>query len=161
MFELMYQAKGIGLAANQVDLPFQLFVINPEGDRDSGQEMVFINPVLKTPKGSSQAEEGCLSLPGVYGQVARSEQIHVTGFDLQGNPIDLVAKGLLARVIQHEFDHLQGTLFIDRMEASDRRLLSDRLYEFELELQTRQESGTIPDNQTIKKRIETLENQYC
>jgi peptide deformylase len=161
MFELMYQAKGIGLAANQVDLPFQLFVINPEGDRDSGQEMVFINPVLKTPKGSSQAEEGCLSLPGVYGQVARPEQIHVTGFDLQGNPIDLVAKGLMARVIQHEFDHLQGTLFIDRMEASDRRLLSDRLYEFELELQTRQESGTIPDNQTIKKRIETLENQYC
>lgn len=157
----MYQSKGIGLAANQVDLPFQMFVINPTGERDSGQEMVFINPILNTPKGSSDAEEGCLSLPGVYGQVARPEQIHVTGYDLQGTPIDVVAKGLLARVIQHEFDHLQGTLFIDRMEASDLRLLSDRLYEFELELQTRQESGSIPDNQAIKERLESLENQYC
>ncbi len=161
MFELMYEAKGIGLAANQVDLPFQMFVINPQGDRATGSEMVFINPVIKSSKGSSRAEEGCLSIPSVYGEVSRPAQIHVTGFDHLGNPIDLVADGLLARVIQHEYDHLQGTLFIDRMDPNDRRTLADRLYEFELELQTFQSSGKLADNRAIKERIDALEQQYC
>lgn len=161
MFDLMYAAKGIGLAANQVDLPFQIFVINPDGDKSSGAEQVFLNPVLKSPKGQSRAEEGCLSLPGLYGEVARPEQIHVTGYDLDGNAIDLIANGMLARVIQHEFDHLQGTLFIDRMDVSDLRSIEQGLEEFEIEVRDRQLSNLIPSDDEIKKRLLDLERQYC
>ncbi len=160
MFELMYASKGIGLAANQVDLPFQLFVVNT-GEKDTYKDLVFINPVIKSPKGQAKAEEGCLSLPGLYGQVARPEKVQVTGFDLQGNPIDLVADGLLARVIQHEFDHLQGTLFIDRMDPADVRGFSDQLYEFELELQKRQQAHIVPSTDEIHSRLAILEKQYC
>src|SRR5688500_7945225 len=74
MFELMYEHKGIGLAANQVDLPLRLFVLNLEGKKGEGEEMVFINPVISRHKGSAEAEEGCLSLPGVYGNVIRPKQ---------------------------------------------------------------------------------------
>ena len=79
MFDLMYEAKGIGLAANQVDLPYRLFVLNLTGDAaEADQEQVFINPVLSDPKGSAEAEEGCLSLPGLYAQVRRPETITVS-----------------------------------------------------------------------------------
>ena len=97
MFEAMYEAKGIGLAANQVDLPFQLFVINTEGDPQRGEERVFINPVIESPKGTSEAEEGCLSLPGVHWVVARPEQVTVTAYDLSGNEVKQTVDGLLAR----------------------------------------------------------------
>lgn len=70
MFDLMYEAKGIGLAANQVDMPIRLFIVNLEAEAGKGEELVFINPVLSRPKGSDEAEEGCLSLPGLYGPVA-------------------------------------------------------------------------------------------
>ncbi len=70
MFELMYKHKGIGLAANQVDLPYRLFVVNETGDRKTGKELVFVNPVLTRPKGQAEAEEGCLSLPGLYAECA-------------------------------------------------------------------------------------------
>jgi peptide deformylase len=161
MFELMYEARGIGLAANQVDLPFQLFVINPEGEPDSGQEQVFINPVLSAPKGQARGEEGCLSLPGIYAPVARPEQIHVSGYDLQGNAHDFLASGTLARVIQHEFDHLQGVLFIDRLTPADRKLIEPDLAEFELELQQLRAAKLIPSEEDIRARWESLENQYC
>ena len=93
MFELMYAAKGIGLAANQVNLPLRLFIINTKGDREAGEELVFVNPVLSAPKGSDEAEEGCLSLVGVNAMVARPEQIHVTAYDLAGNEIDMTVDG--------------------------------------------------------------------
>ncbi|MEZ6094122.1 MAG: peptide deformylase [Pirellulaceae bacterium] len=161
MFELMYAAKGIGLAANQVDLPFQMFVINPDGDQKTGNEQVFINPVIKSSKGQASAEEGCLSLPGVYGQVSRPEQIVVTGYDLSGNEINLSATGLLARVIQHEFDHLHGTLFIDRLDASEIKRIEEQIDEFEIELKRLQESRAIPSNEEVAQRLAALERQYC
>ena len=73
MFELMYENKGVGLAANQVSLPFQLFVVNTEGKPDSGKERTFLNPVIESPKGRSEMEEGCLSIPTVFGEVIRPD----------------------------------------------------------------------------------------
>ena len=73
MFELMYEAKGIGLAANQVDLPLQFFIVNTSGEKGQGEEMVFINPVISKPKFNEEREEGCLSMPGIYAPVVSSK----------------------------------------------------------------------------------------
>ena len=108
MFELMYDAKGVGLAANQVDLPFRLFVTNLAGAPDEGEEMVFINPVVERPKGNTEQDEGCLSLPEVYAPVRRPERITVSAYDLSGNEINGEIDGIMARVVQHETDHLDA-----------------------------------------------------
>ena len=161
MFDLMYAARGIGLAANQVDLPFQLFVINTSGEKGTGEELVFINPVISNPKGTEAADEGCLSIPGVTGQVSRPSSIHVSAFDLEGNEIDMTVTGLLARAIQHEFDHLNGVLFIDRISESEMKQIEFELEEFQLEFSANRSSGEIPDDNEIKKRLLDLENEYC
>jgi len=161
MFELMYDARGIGLAANQVDLPLQLFVINLSGEPDEGEELVFINPVVSNPKGVSEAEEGCLSLVGVAAQVVRPEQVQITAYDLTGNQIDQTVDGLLARAIQHENDHLQGVLFIDRVAESAKRYVADELEDFEIVFQNQRSTGEVPDNETIFNRLREIEAKYC
>ena len=108
MFDLMYEAKGVGLAANQVDLPIRLFVVNLEGERGKGEEMIFINPVISNPKGSELAEEGCLSLPSLYGDVIRPKTVRINAYNLKGEELDTTATGLFARVVQHETSHLNG-----------------------------------------------------
>jgi peptide deformylase len=116
MFELMYEHEGVGLAANQVDLPYRLFVANVEGKREAKDaERVFINPVLSGGRGQHEDEEGCLSIPGIYAPVTRNETIRVEAYDLSGNEISGEFDGLMARILQHETDHLDGTLFIDRL----------------------------------------------
>ena len=121
MFDLMYEAKGIGLAANQVDLPLRLFIVNLEAKPDAGEELVFINPVISLPRGGSEeAEEGCLSLPGLYGQVVRPKQVRLNAYSLQGKEFEADLSGLFARCCQHELDHLDGVLFPDRMSATAR-----------------------------------------
>ena len=161
MFELMYDTRGIGLAANQVDLPLQLFVVNASGEPGNGEELVFINPVIDQPKGSEVSEEGCLSIPGVHADVNRPAQIHISAYDLEGNEIDMVADGLLARVIQHEYDHLQGVLFIDRISESAQKQIAEELDAFELEFNGHQASQKIPDQAAILKRLVEVENRYC
>lgn len=161
MFELMYEAKGIGLAANQVDLPLQLFVINVEGNPKTGEELVFINPVVSQPKGTETAEEGCLSIPGVNGNVSRPGKVHVSGYDLSGNEIDYTASGLLARAIQHEYDHLNGVLFIDRVSDSEKKQIQHELDEFVLDFEGRQASSAIPSESDIQKRLKEVESRYC
>jgi peptide deformylase len=161
MFDLMYQARGIGLAANQVDLPFRLFIVNLTGEKGQGDEMVFLNPVLSAPKGRSIAEEGCLSFPQLYHPVARPVQIHISAYDLSGNPIDRTVEGMLARVIQHEFDHLEGVLFIDRIEPGDHKVVEPALEEFALEFAGHRASGKIPDEAAIEKQLRELESKYC
>ncbi|HAA48174.1 MAG TPA: peptide deformylase, partial [Planctomycetaceae bacterium] len=107
MFELMYEAKGIGLAANQVALPFRFFIINVSGDPDlSDQEHVFINPEISNQSGLVEGEEGCLSVPQLYGQVKRFETITVEAYDLDGQGFAMDLDELPARVVQHETDHL-------------------------------------------------------
>jgi peptide deformylase len=116
MFELMYEHEGIGLAANQVDLPYRLFVTNVQGKPDAKEtECVFINPVLSRGRGQAEEEEGCLSIPGVYAPVTRNETIRVQAYDLSGDEIEGEVDGLMARVLQHETDHLDGKLFVDRL----------------------------------------------
>jgi peptide deformylase len=158
MFDLMYEAKGIGLAANQVDLPYRLFVLNLTGDAaEADEEQVFINPVISDPKGSAEAEEGCLSLPGLYADVRRPEVITVSAYDLTGQEVEETIDGLFARAVQHETDHLNGVLFIDRLSPMARLSLKDELEEFEIEFADRRQRGEIPDDERILARLTELE----
>jgi len=131
MIDLCRQAEGIGLAANQVGLPWRLFICDvPEGDgRDAGVEpptasrgpTVFINPELSDPDGPIEPyAEGCLSLPGITGEILRPPIVTVTALDLEGAEFTLHAGGLLARCVQHEHDHLDGVLIIDKMTQMSR-----------------------------------------
>jgi peptide deformylase len=117
MIVTMHQAPGVGLAAPQVGRPIRLIVFDIG---DDGGPRVVVNPVLRDEWGEQIAEEGCLSLPGLYYPVRRFERVAAEGFDLEGHPITIEAEELLARVLQHEVDHLNGVLFIDRLEAEHR-----------------------------------------
>jgi len=161
MLELMYEHRGVGLAANQVNLPFQLFVANPTGERETGEELVMINPVIQSPKGTSEAEEGCLSIPGVYGKVVRPEQVHVLAYDLAGNQFDQVVDGMLARVMQHEYDHLQGVLFPDRMSEAAKKTIADELDAFEREYANMLKQDAGLSAAAVAKRLAELEAEYC
>lgn len=112
MLETMYEAQGVGLAAPQVGVPKQLIVADP-GD---GTVLQLINPCLIEAEGNEFDVEGCLSLPGIFGEVGRAAKVTVTALEKNGREIRLEAEGLLARILQHEIDHLQGTLFTDRAE---------------------------------------------
>jgi peptide deformylase len=115
MLELMYEGGGIGLAANQVDLPYRIVVLNLTGDPERPEhEQVLINPVILEREGTEEGTEGCLSLPGLVLEVTRAATLRVSARDLDGNVIDRVVTGLEARAWQHEVDHLDGTLIIDR-----------------------------------------------
>ncbi|MFQ3547068.1 MAG: peptide deformylase, partial [Termitinemataceae bacterium] len=116
---------GIGLAGPQVGLLQRIFIVHIEGETPR----VFINPtIIGTSPEQSQYEEGCLSIPGMYADVNRPEKITIQAWNERGRPFTLDAEGLLARVIQHEYDHLEGVLFIDRLsELKRKRLIA--LYE--------------------------------
>ena len=161
MFDAMYEAKGIGLAANQVDLPLRLFVLNLSGTRGEGEEMVFINPVVSSPKGSDEYEEGCLSIVGVNANVNRPEQIHVQAYDLDGNEIDATVSGMLAKAIQHESDHLDGVLFIDRISDSSKAAIAGELDDFELIFENERSTGNINDDDAILARLKEYETKFC
>jgi peptide deformylase len=158
MFDLMYATNGIGLAANQVAMPLRLFIMNATGSAaESAAEQVFLNPEIVRRKGSAEAEEGCLSLPGLYGQVRRSEKIVVNAFDLEGREFEMDLEDLEARVVQHENDHIDGVLFIDRMTEVARRELDPRIADFEAQFRRQQASGTIPPDDAIERTLHSLE----
>ena len=158
MFELMYEHRGCGLAANQVDLPYRLFVMNMAGDPEQrDEERVFLNPVLSKQKGMAEAEEGCLSLPGLYAQVKRPEKVTISGYDLSGQQINLNTDGLFARIVQHETDHLDGILIIDRLTPTGRMAVKELVEEFENEFNQRRQSGEIPDDLKIAAHWSELE----
>lgn len=158
MFELMYEHRGIGLAANQVNLPYRLFVVNPTGDRQSDDEQfVFINPVLSHPKGMAEDEEGCLSLPGLYAPVKRPERIRVSAYNLQGEEVTMDVDGLLARVVQHEYDHIDGILFIDRLSPTASMAVREQVEHFRRQFEYQRERGEIPDDAAILAELSGLE----
>ncbi len=161
MFELMYEAQGVGLAANQVDLPLRLFVANLAARPDDGEQLVFLNPVVTHAKGLEEAEEGCLSLPGLYGPVMRPKQVRISAYNLAGEEIRQDVTGLLARVVQHEFDHLNGVLFIDRMEEDKKLKLTEDLLELEAEYDEARHSGDMPANEVLASQREVWERKYC
>jgi len=162
MFDQMYAAKGIGLAANQVDLPLRFFVVNLEAKPDAGEELVFINPVISLPRGGSEeAEEGCLSLPGLYGQVVRPKQVTISAYGLSGNEIKFEATGVLARCVQHELDHLDGVLFPDRMSMTAKAAIAEGLDEFEAEFRSLRETGAAASDDEIAKQWAEWEGRYA
>ncbi|GAB5402254.1 MAG: peptide deformylase [Aureliella sp.] len=161
MFELMYEHRGVGLAATQVNLPLRLFVMNPTGSRDEGPEMVFINPIISSPKSSEVAEEGCLSLPGIHGNVVRSKAIHVNAFDLAGKEIDQTFTGFEARVIQHETDHLDGALFIDRLKDGAEMEIEGELDALVTDFRSKQRTDGIAADEVLVEKMQGWEAEYC
>jgi peptide deformylase len=161
MFDIMYAAEGIGLAANQVALPYRLFVVNTAGRPDAGQELVFINPTLSRPRGTAVQEEGCLSLPGLRGDVRRPEKIVVDAWSLDGEPFRIDVGGLLARVVQHEFDHLDGRLFTDRLTESAAIESRRELETFREVFAGQQSRGELPGDDAILARLDRLEADRC
>ncbi len=134
--------------------------MNPTGDREEkDQELVFINPEITARTGSEEAEEGCLSLPEVFGDVRRANQIVVQAFDLEGNDAQYRLEDLPARVVLHETDHVDGVMFPDRMTEAGRRELEPRLQDFEDHFRRQQESGTIASDDDLKKQLEELAAQ--
>ena len=123
MFELLVIDKGVGLAGPQIGFMKRIFVTSIEGD----EPRVFINPsILETSVATAKYEEGCLSVPGIYANVIRSETVKIQAWNQRERPFSLEAGGLLARVIQHEYDHLEGVLFLDRVPEKKRLKLIEK-----------------------------------
>jgi peptide deformylase len=127
MIETMYVAPGLGLAANQVGEPIQLVVIDVEWAHAEPKHrkknpIVIMNPTITYSEGEWDKEEGCLSVPEFFVEVRRAEKVEIVGVDPDGNPISIGAEGMMARVLQHEIDHLEGTTLLDRASALKRNL---------------------------------------
>jgi peptide deformylase len=125
LLETMYAAKGVGLAATQVDVHRRVIVLDVSEERN--QPMVFINPELLKAEGRGPGEEGCLSVPDVFDKVQRATHIRVRALGSDGEPFEMDADGLLAVCIQHEMDHLEGKLFVDYLSELKRQLIRRRL----------------------------------
>jgi peptide deformylase len=123
MTETMWHQVGIGLAAPQVGLPYRILVM----DDGKGGAQALLNPTIESRSGTVREEEGCLSLPGIFGVVERSKTIAVSAIDAEGRPVSLEATGLKARIIQHELDHLDGVLFIDRLPPVTRDRIKKKI----------------------------------
>lgn len=127
MFELMFEARGVGLAAPQVGVTIRLFVACPTGDETDRR--VYVNPRITALEGSQEGEEGCLSFPGIFSKIKRADVATVEAVDLDGQGFEETGEGLLARAFQHETEHLDGRLLVDRMgsvsKLANRRALKE------------------------------------
>lgn len=127
MAETMYAAPGVGLAATQIGEPHRIFVIDVAGEDEPSQLRVFINPEIVGREGGVTWEEGCLSFPGVTEDIDRAAQVKVRAMGVDGKLFELEADGLLAVAVQHELDHLDGVLMIDRMGALKKRIVDRKM----------------------------------
>ena len=127
MAESMYAAPGVGLAAPQVGIPLRIFIVDLSVGKSSGELIEFINPVFVEREGMQLEEEGCLSVPGFEATVARPARAVVRGLDRHGHEQIREGTGLLARAFQHEMDHLDGTVFVDRLRGIKRDLIVKRI----------------------------------
>jgi peptide deformylase len=160
MLELMYQGRGLGLAGPQVALPYRVFVMNLKSDpSQKDEEKVYINPVIGERKGSVEGEEGCLSFPELFQKVRRAKSIKFQAYNLEGRLIDGAVSDLEARVWQHEVDHLNGDLFIDKMGAIAKLASRSALRQFERDYRRALERGEIPPEAEIEKLLKALEAQ--
>lgn len=126
MIETMYAARGVGLAANQVGVLKRLCVIDTSIREENSPLIVLVNPVIIENEGVEEAEEGCLSVPGYIPTIKRAVKVSVKGLSREGKPIEIEATGLLARALQHEIDHLNGLLIIDRISPIKREFFKKR-----------------------------------
>ena len=127
MIETMYAAPGVGLAAPQVGVPLRIFVTDPSMGRDAADLVVMINPEFVKREGTQTEEEGCLSVPGFNATVSRPARAVIRGLDRDGQSHDVEGTGLLARVFQHEVDHLDGSLFLDRLRGIKRDMMTRKI----------------------------------
>jgi peptide deformylase len=134
MFDIMYRARGIGLAGPQAGLGRRVIVANLSGDRENAEaERVFINPEILEKRGEKREEEGCLSLPGLAPLITRAEAVRVRYTTLEGELVERDVEDLEAKLFQHEIDHLDGILLVDKMTAADKRQWAPLLRELEEE----------------------------
>jgi peptide deformylase len=160
MLDLMYAYNGVGLAGNQVDLPYRIFAMNPEAASGSREhEMILLNPVIVKRSGMAEGEEGCLSFPEIYAPVKRPNKIIVEAYTLDGEELSMELDGFFARVIQHELDHLDGVTFIDRLSTAAKLSVRDQLETLEHQFRAGQETGRIPSNEAIEERLKRLEEE--
>jgi peptide deformylase len=131
MLETMYANNGVGLAANQVGVLRRIIVVDTQSEEDDPGPKVFINPVIRNPKGAEVMEEGCLSIPDIRADVKRAKEFDFEALDLDGNRVAFHADGLLARIILHEVDHLNGRLFVDYLSPVKKMMLKDQLKKLE------------------------------
>lgn len=127
MVETMYDAPGVGLAAPQVGVPIRLTVIDVSTEEQKQPLIVLINPEIVEYEGEVEEEEGCLSVKGYYAEVKRYERVKVRAIDLKGKPVEIDGEGFLSRALQHELDHLDGIVFINRLSPLKRELFKRRL----------------------------------
>jgi peptide deformylase len=154
MLDLMYQNKGLGLAGPQVALPFQLLVMNFEGEPEKkDMEVVAINPVIMDRKGTQEGDEGCLSFPDLYQKVRRAKTVTVQFYDLAGTLKEMTAHDLPARLWQHEVDHLHGRLFIDMMGPIGRMSSKGTLRDFEADYRAAQKKGDIESDDELRRQL--------
>jgi peptide deformylase len=162
MMETMYLAKGLGLAAPQVALPYQLLVMNITGDPKQPEcEEVFLNPQIVERKGFMEDEEGCLSFPGLYQKIRRSKTIKVRAYNLRGELVEKIVSDLESRAWQHEIDHLNGVLFIDMMGPIARLASRGAVKTFERDFRRMQEKGELPADLELEKVLAALEGQHA
>ena len=135
MWETLRTVNGIGLAAPQVGVPIRLIVISIPRKEQNNEEYAIINPEVLRRKGERIVKEGCLSIPGYIGEIKRSESVRVKGLDPAGKEIKLRAEELLAQALEHEIDHLNGVLYVDRLESQD------KLHKAEPEIEPKPEMG--------------------
>lgn len=131
MKDIMVEAKGVGLAGPQAGVNLRIFVVSVDGTKENAN--VYINPSIKVEGSVVANEEGCLSLPGIYGKIKRYDKCIVTATDLEGNEFTEVGEGLLARAFQHEYDHLQGRMIKDRLSAAAKLRAKRRLKQLQTE----------------------------
>jgi peptide deformylase len=144
LYETMDAARGVGLAANQVGVAKRVAVVDADGDR-----FVMINPTIVETEGRATAEEGCLSIPEIYGDVTRPDRVVIEALDLDGNVYRKDAIGLKARAIQHEIDHLDGILFLDHLSLIRRQMLLARWRR-----EHKDDTGYIKEVQAAPARLE-------
>ncbi len=146
MFETMYAAPGIGLAATQVDWHHQLIVIDVSEEKNEPQ--VFINPQILSREGKATGQEGCLSVPGIYDDVARAEQVRLRYQDADGTTHERDLDGLLGVCVQHEMDHLSGKLFVDYLSELKRQRIRKKL-----DKERRERDGKTPSSAERQARL--------
>lgn len=127
LIDTLKKAKGLGLSAVQIGVLKRIFIVDLSAVDITAKLRVFINPEILEKDGESEYEEGCLSFPGMYQKIVRPSKVKVRALDLEGEPFELEATGLAARAIQHEYDHLEGKLFIDYLSPLTRTMLRGRL----------------------------------
>ena len=143
MFERMFESKGVGLAAPQVGLKRRILVVNHTGERSD--DLVLVNPTILARSGPETVfDEGCLSFPGIYAEIRRPDRCSVAAFDRNGARIEREYEGFVSRIIQHEFDHLEGILLVDRMSPADKQKNRAALEDLVAQYQRKQRATARP-----------------